>query len=109
MSYKKLVRDNIPDIIKNNGEIPITRILSNGEYKFELEKKLLEECNEVIKSTGEDRIEELADLLEVMMALCKIESKTLEDIINVCQTKRQKRGAFDKMIYLVDVQKSREN
>jgi len=48
MSYKKLVRDNIPDIIKNNGEIPITRILSNGEYKFELEKKLLEECNEVI-------------------------------------------------------------
>jgi len=42
MSYKKLVRDNIPDIIKNNGEIPITRILSNEEYKCELEKKLLE-------------------------------------------------------------------
>ena len=105
MSYKKLVRDNIPDIIKNNGEVPITRILSNEEYKFELEKKLLEECKEVIESCGEDRIEELADLLEVVIALGKIESRTLEDIIKVCEIKRQKRGAFDQMIYLEEVQK----
>ena len=37
-TYNKLVRDNIPDIIKNNGEDPITRILTNEEYKQELEK-----------------------------------------------------------------------
>ena len=41
--YNKLVRDNIPDIIEKNGEIPIIRILSNEEYKLELEKKLCEE------------------------------------------------------------------
>ena len=35
--YNKLVRDNIPDIIHNNGENPIIRILSNDEYKQELE------------------------------------------------------------------------
>lgn len=39
--YNKLVRDNIPDIIHSNGEIPITRILSNDEYKQELEKKTI--------------------------------------------------------------------
>ena len=38
MSYKKLVRDNIPDIISNNGEKPIFRILSDNEYKLEFEK-----------------------------------------------------------------------
>ena len=37
--YNKLVRDNIPEIIISNGEVPITRILSNEEYKEELEKK----------------------------------------------------------------------
>ena len=37
-TYNKLVRDNIPNIIKNNGEDPITRILTNKEYKQELEK-----------------------------------------------------------------------
>lgn len=105
MSYKKLVRDNIPDIIKQNGEEPITRILSKDEYKIELEKKLLEECKEVLESSDESRIEELADLLEVMIALGKIQGKSLEDIIKVCEAKRKKRGAFEDMIYLEGVNK----
>ena len=41
--YKKLVRDRIPEIILSKGETPITRILSDAEYKEELEKKLHEE------------------------------------------------------------------
>ena len=104
MSYGKLVRDKIPEIIKSNGEQPITKILSFDEYKVELEKKLLEECNEVLVSSGEDRIEELADLLEVMMSLCMIENKSFDDVVEVCKTKRLKRGGFDKKIYLSDVE-----
>ena len=105
MSYGKLVRDNIPEIIKQNGEEPITRILSSDEYKKELEKKLLEECKEVLEAQDDSRVEELADLLEVMIALGKIQGKTFEDIIKVCEAKRYKRGAFDQMIYLEDVSK----
>ena len=105
MSYNKLVRDKIPEIIENNGEIPITRILSNEEYKLELEKKLKEELEEVLSSTGTDRIEELADMLEVMIALAKLENKSLEDIINTCDSKREKRGDFVKKIYLSGVKK----
>lgn len=41
--YNKLVRDNIPNIIKEKGETPITRILNDNEYKKELENKLYEE------------------------------------------------------------------
>ena len=104
MSYKKLVRDNITDIIQKNGEKPITKILNDEEYKLELEKKLLEECQEVINSNGDARIEELADVLEVMLALGKIENKTLDDIIKVCVDKRQKRGAFNKKIYLEGIE-----
>ena len=62
--YNKLVRDNIPSIIKGNGATPITRILNEEEYKKELEKKLYEEYNEVLEASGEDRIEELADMIE---------------------------------------------
>ena len=54
-------RDNIPDIIESNGERPIIEILDDKNYKKELENKLLEECNEVINSSGESRIEELAE------------------------------------------------
>ncbi len=59
MAFNKLVRDKIPEIIKNNNETPITRILSDEEYKIELEKKLYEEYQEVLESSGENRLEEL--------------------------------------------------
>ena len=39
--YNKLVRDNIPNIIKEKGEEPITRILSDEEYKKERQQRIL--------------------------------------------------------------------
>ena len=101
--YNKLVRDNIPDIIKNNGENPIISILDDKRYKEELEKKLYEEYKEVIEASGSDRIEELADMLEVIIALAKLENKTLDDIVEVANEKVKKRGAFDKKIFLEKV------
>ena len=105
MSYNKLVRDKIPEIIRNNGEEPITRVLSDDEYKIELEKKLKEELNETLSSSGSERIEELADMLEVMICIAKLEGKTLDDIIFECDKKREKRGSFNEKIYLCGVNK----
>lgn len=102
--YKKLVRDKIPEIIQSKGENPITRVLSDNEYKKELEKKLHEEYLEVLEADGESRIEELADMLEVMDALAMLENKTLEDVINVKEVKKEKRGAFKNKIYLEGVE-----
>ena len=101
--YNKLVRDKIPNIIKENGEIPVVRVLDEIEYKIELERKLHEEYQEVIESSGDDRVEELADMLEVIKALAKLENKDLNDVIAVANKKAKKRGAFDDKIYLIKV------
>lgn len=98
--YNKLVRDNIPSIIESNGETPITRILSDEEYKVELERKLNEEYHEVLDSSGKDRIEELADMVEVINYLAKIEGSNLEDVIAIAEKKSLKRGAFEEKIFL---------
>lgn len=45
--YHKLVRDNIPAIIRQQGETPITRTLDSQEYARCLEEKLREEVEEV--------------------------------------------------------------
>ena len=101
--YNKLVRDKIPDKIKSNKETPITRILNEEEFKIELEKKLLEEYHEVINATEMDRLEELADMLEVMKYLAKLENATLEDIIEMAEKKNEKRGSFEQKIFLEKV------
>ena len=74
--YNKLVRDNIPNIIKTKGEEPIIKVLDDETYKKELEKKLYEEYEEVLEASGEERVEELADILEIIKALARLENKT---------------------------------
>ena len=95
--YNKLVRDNIPQIMISKGVTPVTRILSQEEYLIELNKKLLEEVNEYLKS-GET--EELADIEEVILAILKTKNVTRENLEEIRKDKSSKRGAFDKKLFL---------
>ena len=101
--YNKLVRDKIPEIIKINGEEPITRVLTEEEYKKALEKKLLEECYEVLASQDKKRLEELADLLEVMKYLSQLENSSIEEVTKIGLEKNEKRGSFKNRIFLEKV------
>lgn len=99
--FNKLVRDKIPQIIENNGEKAVTRVLNDDEYRKELYKKLLEESNEVINSrTSEEILLELSDVYEVLLSIAKLENKTIEDVINEANKKREKRGGFEDKIFL---------
>ena len=98
--YNKLVRDNIPDILKKNGATPIVRILDDEEYFKELNRKLKEELNEYLD--GND-IEELADLYEVMLAILDYKKMSLMEFDIIRKMKVEKRGAFKNKIYLESV------
>jgi len=102
MSLPKLVRDRIPEIIKhNNGKTPITRILNEEEYEQRLLDKLIEEAQEVKGANqGEERVEELADIMEIVKAIAELEGKTLEDIEEIRKSKADERGGFEKRILL---------
>ena len=95
--YNKLVRDNIEEIMINNGAKPVTRILSNEEYLTELNKKLLEEVNEYLES-GE--VEELADIKEVFIAILEAKQISNETLEEIRLNKVKKRGAFKKRLFL---------
>lgn len=102
MSFNKLVRDKIIDIIKSKGENPKYHILGEDEYIAELHRKLFEEAGEFAE---EDSPEELADLLEVVYTIAKVKNIDLEEVEKIRLTKREKRGGFDDMIYLEGVEK----
>ena len=105
--YNKLVRDNIPNIIRKNNETPIIRVLNEDEYKKELELKLYEEYKQVIEAKENERLEELADMIEVIKALANIENKNLKDIIDIADEKANKRGSFSNRIFLEKVIESK--
>ena len=99
-TYNKLVRDKIPEIIKNNGANPKTRILNDNEYLDELNKKLQEELAEYLDSGN---VEELADIEEVLRAILDAKKVAFSDFENIRLSKSNKRGAFKNKIFLETV------
>ncbi len=103
--YQKLVRDNIPDIIRKNGEKPLVRTLGVREFSVELRKKLVEEAEEVVQAkTKKELIEELADLQEVLLSLRDVENITPAEVTACAKRKKKLRGGFAKSIFLLGVQ-----
>lgn len=102
--YKKLVRDNIPEIIEQQGDEPVLRVLEQNEYKKSLIEKLKEEVEEF---TLDQSVEELCDILEVIEALEKALDFSKELIQETKQKKVKKKGAFEKKIFLEKVMAKR--
>jgi predicted house-cleaning noncanonical NTP pyrophosphatase (MazG superfamily) len=96
--HYKLVRDNIPKIIESCGRKCETRILENGEFLAELNKKLIEETVEYIQSGD---VMELVDIEEVLLAIIetkKVSKKRFEDLRKI---KEKERGAYKNRVYLI--------
>lgn len=107
--YNKLVRDNIPDICRANGEEPFTRVLTDEEYWKYLLEKDQEELKEVETAESlDERKKELADKLELIRAMAEFSGFSLEEIIEEADIKKQKNGGFEKRLLLEKVIKKIE-
>lgn len=96
--YHKLVRDKIPHLIRNGGETPLVRILEGEEYHRLLEAKLDEEVGEYHRDKTP---EELADILEVVLALAEATGCSREELEEIYRKKHSERGGFAERIYLI--------
>lgn len=97
ITYNKLVRDRIPEIIEASGKKCSTEILSDEEYLRMVDAKLDEELAEYHK---DQNIEELADLIEVIYAAAQARGYSLDELEQVRAKKAEKRGAFKEKILL---------
>jgi len=96
--YNKLVRDKIPEIIRQQGSEPVTRILSDEEYARCLSDKLDEEVAEYHR---DQNLEELADILEVVFALADTLGASRVDLMELYENKHKARGGFGDRVFLI--------
>lgn len=101
----KLVRDRIPEIIRENGEMPVARNLTD-EHEFiqELKRKLLEEVSEFLDS--DNSAEELADIMEVLNALLYALGLNRQTIEDLRLQKQKEKGGFRDRTFLERVEKA---
>lgn len=100
ITYNKLVRDKIPEIIEKDNKTCEIRILDDDEYLKMIDAKLDEELAEYHK---DQNLEELADILEVLYAATKARGYSLEELEECRRAKAEKRGGFEKKIMLETV------
>lgn len=95
---EKLVRDRIPDIIREDrGKAAPFRIASPEEYHQLLTLKLREEVGEYL--SDRDPLE-LADIMEVVHALAEESGLTLLRLEAMREKKARERGGFRRRIVM---------
>ncbi len=95
--YDKLVRDRIPEIIKEKGEECVIREAGEEEFSRKLLEKLVEEAKEF---SDKPSLEEMADIMEVIEEICRLKSWDKDTLNKIQKEKREKRGGFSKRIIL---------
>lgn len=99
----KLVRDYIPEIIKEDGKWCLTRSVHGiDEHMVMLKEKIYEEAQEFIENPS---YEEAADMLEVLKAFCHLGGLEFEVLEGVAQNKQDTHGGFYNGIVLQRVGK----
>jgi predicted house-cleaning noncanonical NTP pyrophosphatase (MazG superfamily) len=97
----KLVRDLIPEIVEAAGRTARTRALAPSERLGALLTKLREESDELSYAVSVvEQTEELADVLEVLLAIAAEIDVPWPKVEVVAEAKRLERGGFDKGIFL---------
>ena len=103
-NYNKLVRDKIPEIIEADGKRCNIHVLQQEEYLNALEAKL----NEEVAEYQEDKnLEEMADILEVLQAICIARGYTLKELEDLRAKKAAERGGFEQRIFLESVEEDK--
>lgn len=101
--FGKLVRDLVPVRIERHGEHATTYSAERSELAALIPVKIIEEALEYYWAHGTAaRVEELADLLELLHAAARVLGMPFADIEDAARVKREERGGFENGVVLVE-------
>lgn len=99
--HNKLIRDRIPEIIRQTGRKCGVETMSQTDYHQALLDKLIEEAKEAAEAKSDNLVEELADIYEVIDAILANLEINKDIVLNKQEQKRQKKGGFTKKLRLL--------
>ena len=100
--YYKLVRDKIPEVIKNSGGDYEIKILRDKKFEKELIKKVGEEASGLIKAKDREELAaEIADVLDVIEEIITLKAIDKRLIKAKQKENNRRKGGFKKKLFLI--------
>ena len=99
--HNKLIRDRIPEIIRQTGRKCEVEMMSQSEYHQALLDKLIEEAKEAAQAEPDNLVEELADIYEVIDAILINLEIDKDTVLAKQEQKRREKGGFNKKLLLL--------
>lgn len=97
----KLIRDKLIEKLTHSGIECNFKVLSDAEYMPALRAKVCEETQEISEAkTRKGLVVEIADLLEVLDALCLANNISKDEISEVKRKKADDRGTFQGRFFV---------
>ncbi len=100
--YNKLIRDLVPQKMEANGAtFEVRTIEDKEEFQQELLKKVREESLALSSvRSRKEFLDEYADLMVVLDALCALEEFSEADVREAIEQNLKKKGGFSKRLFL---------
>lgn len=100
--YKKLVRDRIPEIIKESGGKPQVATLDKENFFRVIKIKIEEEAYELLQAEDREKIiDEIIDIQELIDTLIAEMGITRFEFWELQRRKNKERGGFKKRLFLI--------
>lgn len=100
VEYNKLVRDKIPQIIKESGRVCEYKVLGDSEIKDALKEKLIEKAQIFSNKPSED---ELSDIYELLNAIVETYDYEPLHIDYLKLQNKESKGTYSHRVYLISV------
>jgi predicted house-cleaning noncanonical NTP pyrophosphatase (MazG superfamily) len=75
---EKLVRDKIPDLIRESGQSPKVRVAKPEELDMLLRQKIVEEAKEFLNSGDTEELVDIQEAIDAILKLRKADSALME-------------------------------
>ena len=96
----KLIRDNIHHYVEDKNRVFQLERMNDPSFVKCLKDKLEEECQEVVEAKGDDLLQELADVYEVIRSICAHSGWTIGELHDAADEKRAHLGGFSQRWFL---------
>jgi predicted house-cleaning noncanonical NTP pyrophosphatase (MazG superfamily) len=100
VDYNKIVRDKIPEIIRNSGRTCEYKILGESEVKGALKEKLIEKAQIFSVRPSEDELSDIYELLEAIVETFDFEPMHI-DYLKI--QNKENKGTYSEKVFLISV------